>query len=68
MDEIEIAWDTHAERPQEKRCSPQFEELAEMIQENEKLEQPTIAEEALQLYFDLLDHIDDIDNWPQKNV
>ena len=59
MDEIEIAEDMYAERPQEKGCSPHFKQLAEMIQEDEDLEQPTNAEEALQLYFDLLDHIDD---------
>ena len=62
MDEIEIAEDMYAERPQEKGCSPHFKQLAEMIQEDEDLEQPTNAEEALQLYFDLLDHIDDIGN------
>lgn len=39
-----------------------FKELAEMIQEDEGLETPTTAEEALQLYFDLLDHIDALDN------
>lgn len=62
MDEIEIAEDMFAERPQEKGCSPHFRELAELIQEDEGLERPTSAEEALQLYFDLLDHIDEIGN------
>ena len=61
MDEFEIAEEMFAERPQEKGCSPHFKELAEMIQEDEGLETPTTAEEALQLYFDLLEHIDALD-------
>ena len=62
LDEIQIAEDMCAERSQEKGCSPHFKELAEMIQEDEGLARPTNAEEALQLYFDLLDHIDGIGN------
>lgn len=58
MDEIEIAEDMCAERPQEKGCSPYFRELADMIMEDEGLEIATTAEEALQLHFDLLDYID----------
>lgn len=38
-----------------------------MIQEDEGLETPTTAEEALQLYFDLLEHIDALDTWTQNN-
>ena len=60
MDEIEIAEDMCAERPQAKGCSPYFRELAEIIMEDEGLELATTAEEALQLYFDLLDFIDDL--------
>lgn len=58
MDEIEIAEDMCAERLQAKGCSPHFRELAEMIMDDEGLETATTAEEALQLYFDLLDYID----------
>ena len=60
MDEIEIAEDMCAERPQAKGCSPYFRELAEIIMEDEGMELATTAEEALQLYFDLLDFIDDL--------
>ena len=60
MDQIEIAEDMCAERPQAKGCSPYFRELAEIIMEDEGLELATTAEEALQLYFDLLDFIDDL--------
>ena len=60
VDEIEIAEDMCAERPQAKGCSPYFRELAEIIMEDEGLELATTAEEALQLYFDLLDFIDDL--------
>lgn len=50
IDEFEIAEEMCAERPQKKGCSPHFKELVEMIQEDEGLETPTTAEEALKLY------------------
>ena len=58
MDEIQIAEDMCAERPQAKGCSSHFRELAEMIMQDEGLEIASTADEALQLYFDLLDYID----------
>ena len=58
MDEIQIAEDMCAERPQAKGCSSYFRELAEMIMLDEGLEIASTAEEALQLYLDLLDYID----------
>ena len=57
IDEVEIAKDTCAEKPQAKGCCPFFQELCELIMEDEGLESATTAEEALQLYLDLLDHI-----------
>ena len=37
-----------------------FEELAKMIMEDESLSTPSNPDEALQLYIDLLRHIEDI--------
>lgn len=37
-----------------------FEELAKMIMEDESLSSPSNPDEALQLYIDLLEHIEDI--------
>ena len=60
IDGIEIAEDTCAEQPQAKGCSPYFKELCELIMEDEGLEPATTAEDALQLYLDLLDQINAI--------
>lgn len=57
IDEIEIAKDTCAEQPQVSGCCPYFKNLCELIMEDEGREPATTAEEALQLYVDLLDHI-----------
>ena len=54
---IEIAKDTCAEQPQVSGCCPYFKNLCELIMEDEGREPATTAEEALQLYVDLLDHI-----------
>ena len=59
-DEIEIAEDMCAMRPQAKGCCPAFKDLAEMIMEDERLELPTTIDEARQLYFVLLNLIDDL--------
>lgn len=59
INEIEIAQDTCAEQPQAKGC-PYCKELCDLIMEDEGLEPATTAEEALQLYLDLLDHINAI--------
>lgn len=60
MDEIEIAKDLCAKQPQARGCCPYFKELCQLIMEDEGLELATTAEEALQLYLDLLDHINAI--------
>lgn len=60
VDEIEIAEDMCATRPQAKGCCPAFKDLAEMIMEDERLDTPTTIDEASQLYFALLDLIDDL--------
>ena len=58
IDEVEIAEDTCAEQPQAKGCCPFFKDLCGLIMEDEEgLEPASTAEEALQLYLDLLDHI-----------
>ena len=57
MDEIEIAKDSCAEQPQARGCCPYFKELCQLIMEDEGLEPATTA---LQLYLDLLDHINAI--------
>lgn len=60
IDEIEIAEDMCAEQPQAKGCCPYFKELCELIMGDEGLEPATTAEDALQLYLDLLDQINAI--------
>ena len=60
VDEIEIAEDMCAMQPQAKGCCPAFKDLAEMIMEDEQLDTPTTIDEARQLYFVLLDLIDDL--------
>ena len=44
-DEIEIAEDMCAMRPQAKGCSPAFKDLAEMIMKDERLDLPTTIDE-----------------------
>ena len=60
FDEVEIAEYTCAEKPQKKGCCPFFKELFELIMKDEGVEPATTAEEALQLYLDLLDHVNAI--------
>ena len=60
IDEIEITEDTCADQPHAKGCCHYFKELCELIMEDEGLEPAKTAEEACQLYFDLLDHINAI--------
>lgn len=60
VDEIEIAEDMCATRPQAKGCCPASKDLTEMIMEDERLDTPTTIDEASQLYFALLDLIDDL--------
>ena len=57
IDKVEIAEVTCAKQPQAKGCSPFFKELCKLIMEDKGLEPATAAEEVLQLYLDLLDHI-----------
>ena len=58
--DIAIAEDMCAKRPQVKGCCPNFKELVETIMEDERLDVPTTADEACQLYNTLLDLIDDL--------
>ena len=49
-----------ATRPQAKGSCPVFKDLGEMIMEDERLDTPTTIGKACQLYFVLLDLIDDL--------
>ena len=60
VEEIEIAETMCATRPRAKGCCPAFRELAEMIMEDERLDTPSTIVEARQLYFVLLELIDDL--------
>ena len=60
VEEIEIAENMCTMRPRAKGCSPAFRELVEMIMEDERLDTPSTIVEAHQLYFVLLDLIDDL--------
>ena len=54
VDELDIAEEHCAQEPSLRGCSPNFNELAEMIMEDERLEMPNTAEEARDLYLTLL--------------
>lgn len=58
LDEIDIAEGECAEEPNSFGCSPHFKDLARMIMEDEKLQPPTNAEEAEDLYKSILSHIE----------
>ena len=60
VDKIEIADQMCATRPQAKGCCAAFKDLGEMIMEDERLDTPTTIDKACQLYFVLLDLIDDL--------
>ena len=60
LEEIEIAEDMCAVQRQAKGCCPSFKALAEMIMEDERLQTPSTADKARQLYLALLDLIDDL--------
>ena len=60
VDKIEIADQMCTTRPQAKGCCPAFKDLGEMIMEDERLDTPTTIDKASQLYFVLLDLIDDL--------
>ena len=60
VDKIEIADQMCATQLQAKGCCPAFKDLGEMIMEDERLDTPTTIDKACQLYFVLLDLIDDL--------
>lgn len=60
VDELDIAEEHCAQVPSLRGCSSHFNELAEMIMEDEGLEMPNTAEEAHDLYITLLSLIDDL--------
>ena len=60
LDEIEIAEEEYAEKAPRKGCSAYFNELAEMIMQDERLEMPETAAEAENLYITLLSLIDEL--------
>lgn len=61
VDEIEIAEELCAEEITANGCSTHFNDLATMIMEDERLEMPTTAEEAKDLYITMLSLIDDLE-------
>ena len=60
VDELDIAEEHCAEVPSLRGCSSHFNELAEMIMEDEGLEMPNTVEEAHDLHITLLSLIDDL--------
>lgn len=60
VDEVDIAEEHCAEEPSLRGCSPYFNQLAEMIMEDEGLEMPNTAKEAQDLYIALLGVIDNL--------
>ena len=60
IDKVDIAEEHCAQEPSLGGCSPYFNELAEMIMEDEGLEMPNTASEAKDLYIALLGLIDNL--------
>ena len=60
VDEVDIAEEHCAQEPSLRGCSRYFNELAEMIMEDEGLGMPNTVEEAQDLYIALLDLIDNL--------
>ena len=60
LEEIEIAEEEFAENAPQRGCSRHFNELAEMIMYDERLQMPETAVEAEHLYITLLSLIDDL--------
>ena len=60
IDEVDIAEEHCAQEPYLWGCSPYFNELAEMIMEDEGLEMPNTAEVGQDLYIALLGLIDNL--------
>lgn len=60
VDEVDIAKEHCAQEPSLPGCSPYFNELAEMIMEDEGLEMPNTAKETQDLYIALLGLIDNL--------
>ena len=60
VDEVDIAEEHCAQEPSLRGCSPYFNELAEMIMEDEGLEMPNTVREAQDLYIALFGLIDDL--------
>ena len=60
LEEIEIAEQEFGENAPQRGCSTHFNELAEMIMHDERLQMPEAAVEAERLYITLLSLIDDL--------
>ena len=60
LEEIGIAEEEFAENAPQRGCSRHFNELAEMIMYDERLQMPETAVEAEHLYITLLSLIDDL--------
>ena len=60
VDELDIAKEHCAQGRSLRGCSSHFNEVAEMIMEDEGLEMPNTAEEAHDLYITLFSLIDDL--------
>lgn len=58
LDETDMVEGECAEEPNSFGCSPHFKDLAEMTMEDEKLQPPTNAEEAEDMYKSILSHIE----------
>ena len=59
-DEVDMAEEHCAKVPSLRRCSPYFNELAELIMEDAGLQMPNTAEGAQELYVAFLRLIDDV--------
>lgn len=59
-DELSIAEDVCCDAIPETGCSPEFQELANLIMEDESLQNPTTPDEGLLLYLTLLQCIDNL--------
>lgn len=62
QEDLNIANEMYCTLPQENGCLPEFQELAQMIMQDEVLQTPTNAAEAKNLYISLLRYIEELDN------
>jgi hypothetical protein len=62
QEDLDIATEMYSRPPEEQGCLPEFNELINLIMQDEGLRMPNNADEAKNLYTALLEHIDELDH------